>query len=123
MRENYRDITSRIVEEPIWFDSNGTPRYDDFHPNMCPNIYSRTVVLAEIACQYCGRRFRVEMNADIFGDRNQKPAKKWHYGDPPIHDCVGDTMNCEDLEILEFWDRNNDEMEWRRDNKFEGLMD
>jgi hypothetical protein len=22
-------------------------------------------------------------------------AEQWHYGDPPRHDCVGDTMNSE----------------------------
>lgn len=35
-----------------------------------------------------------------------------HYGDPPAHGCVGDTMNCYDLRILEFWYQDNHD--WQR---------
>lgn len=35
-------------------------------------------------------------------------AGMFHYGDPPAHDCVGDTMNSEPVRILEFWQVNPD---------------
>ena len=99
MHSNYRDILDRINEEPSWYDENGTPRYGEFAPDMCPNIYAHSVVLLEIACQSCGRRFRVEMNEGPWLP-SDIPPKNWHYGDPPAHGCVGDTMNCDDLVIL-----------------------
>jgi hypothetical protein len=37
-------------------------------------------------------------------DKNYTP---FHYGDPPAHGCVGDTMNCYDLRIVEFWVKDN----------------
>lgn len=40
-----------------------------------------------------------------------------HYGDPPNHGCVGDTMNCEDNQILEFWYRESSK--WKRINELE----
>ena len=117
MHENYKDILSRISELPLWFDSNGVPRYDKFDPSMCPNIYSNHVGLFLIACQYCGQKFHVEMHSDIWGERTNSPPSKWHYGDPPIHGCTGDTMNCDDLAVIEFWSKIN--FEWKRQKKFE----
>jgi hypothetical protein len=29
--------------------------------------------------------------------------KAIHYGDPPFHDCTGDTQNVDDLRVVEFW--------------------
>ncbi|MBD3268526.1 hypothetical protein GF373_17800 [bacterium] len=105
MKENYIDIKSRIAEEPLWYDENGTPRYDPFHPGLCPNIYSTTVVLLRIACQDCGQEFDVEMHGSLFCPIEH--PHKLHYGDPPSHGCAGDTMNCEDLEVLEVWYRKD----------------
>ena len=31
MHDAYDDIRSRIAEEPIWYDINGTPRFDQPH--------------------------------------------------------------------------------------------
>lgn len=123
MHENYEDILDRINEPPSWYDQNGTPRYGDFHPNKCPNIYSRHVGLFLIACQDCNQQFKVEMHADIWGKDLDHPPAKWHYGDPPIHGCVGDTMNCEDLAVLEFWTNKPFDKEWVRRPEFEGLVD
>ncbi len=119
MHENYRDITSRIAEPPKWWDANGTPRYDPFAPSLCPDIYSNTVVLLRIRCQSCATKFDVEMHAGFFAEIH---PQKLHYGDPPVHGCVGDTMNCEDEEVLEVWHR--DALgDWIRRSEFEGRME
>lgn len=34
-------------------------------------------------------------------------AGMFHYGDPPIHNCIGDTMNSVPVRVREFWERNN----------------
>jgi len=122
MHENYDDIKSRITEEPTWYDSNGTPRYGNFSPDKCPDIYSHKVVLMIIECQYCGEQFTVEMHTGWCDSNLNHPPLKWHYGDPPIHGCVGDTMNCEDLEVLEVWLKENIG-EWERKSEFEGIFD
>jgi hypothetical protein len=121
MRESYSDITSRIRQTPEWYDQNGTPRYDKFHPLMCPNIYTHQVALLRIACQDCGKEFLVEIHTDG-DDLLIRDARKWHYGDPPAH-CkgAGDSMNCIDLEVVECWHRKP-VSEWKRVKKFEGLI-
>ena len=120
MKENYNDILSRIKEEPLWHDANGAPRYDKFSPDMCPNIYTHKVGLFLISCQNCQKEFLVEMHGDMFGDRSERPPSKWHYGDPPIHGCAGDTMNCDDLKVVEFWVK--EDFEWKRKKEFEGTI-
>ena len=119
MHENYNDITKRINEQPKWYDANGTPRYDEFKPDMCPNIYSSTVVLLLITCQSCNLRFKVELHSNAFSPIEH--PHKLHYGDPPIHGCVGDTMNCEDIAVLEVW--HKDKFEWVRHTDLEGDID
>lgn len=116
MKSNYRDIRDRIPEEPEWYDQNGVPRYGKFDPALCPNIYSNQVFLLKIACQDCHREFRVEMHSDWY-DVVRHPSKL-HYGDPPIHECVGDTMNCVDLEVLQVWRRLDHK--WERVPELEG---
>ena len=122
MHANYEDIVSRIVEKPTWWDNNGTPRYGVFHPNLSPDIYTNHVGLFRISCQSCGMRFNVEMHDGIWGDRMRFRPAKWHYGDPPIHGCVGDTMNCEDLAIMEFWTKES-LGDWERKTQYEGIID
>lgn len=121
MKASYLDIKNKINAEPIWYDENGVPRYDKFSPELSPNIYADEIILLEIACQDCKQRFLVEMNWDkmrkifdrhleSFSTRVQQHLKNnkefnhslIHYGDPPIHFCVGDTENCYDLHIVEF---------------------
>ena len=115
MHSRFADILERITEAPSWYDSNGTPRYGVFSPRACPDIYSDTVVLLQIACQACEKKFLVEMHAGWWGGPFN--PKKLHYGDPPIHDCVGDTMNCEDLVVVQAWHRVD---EWERHVELEG---
>jgi hypothetical protein len=120
MKESYIDILDRINETPTWWDANGTPRYGPFTPQRCPNIYSRQVVLLAIVCQYCNQRFDVELHAGVFTPIRH--PKKLHYGDPPAHGCVGDTMNCYDREVLEVWYREPTG-EWKRKPELEGRME
>lgn len=133
MKSNYKDIVSRIKENPQWYDIHGTPRYDKFHPELSPNIYAKQVILLEISCQYCQKRFLVEMNwgtSDQIIELAIYPKNKFkrfedkidtlHYGDPPNHSCVGDTMNCEDLRIVEFWDRKDSF--WHRLEQYEIII-
>jgi len=122
MKTDYKDITSRIAEEPKWYDQNGVPRYDDFHPRYCPNIYSRDAVLLLIACQRCGVRFHVELHSGMF-EGFWGPPKELHYGDPPAHGCVGDTMNCEDIRVLEVWHKDRTTFEWGRQPDLEGEIE
>ena len=128
MKAKYEDIRKRIKEEPKWFDSNGVPRYDKFHPKLCPNIYAEEVILMEIECQWCGKRFFVELHWDVSDKifRNVKPLKECVkekkeicYGDPPIHHCTGDTMTSDSIRIVEFWERDKKTLEWKRNKKFE----
>jgi len=121
MNATFSDITSRIQEPPQWWDQNGTPRYGKFHPSQSPSIYSNTVALLEIECQSCRDHFVVEMHSGWFEDREFNP-KKLHYGDPPNHGCVGDTMNCIDLRVLEVWHRESFSV-WQRVKLLEGAMD
>lgn len=140
MLHNYPDILNRIPEPPLWFDSNGVPRYDPFHPSLCPNIYAEEVVLYEIACQACGKRFLVEEHSSPmdFLKTNQPPGmrttladgvrqKGLHYGDPPCWECAsGATMNCLDIKTVEFWTRNvasfpNEGWDWHRVPELENL--
>lgn len=129
MLAEYEDIKKKIKEIPKWYDTNGVPRYDKFHPELSPNIYATEVVLMEISCQNCGERFMVEMNwsASFDGLRGITPLHKQikkksiHYGDPPSHiktDHAGSTMNCDDLRIKEFWTRE-DSLDWKRVKKYE----
>lgn len=122
MKARFEDILNRISDPPTWWDQNGTPRYGPFHPDLCPNIYAHKVALLKIACQECGREFLVEMHDGIWG--GEFHPKKLHYGDPPIHaECMaGNTMNCEDLEVLEVWEKSS-MREWQRRPELEGKME
>lgn len=121
MHNNYHDITSRIADQPVWWDSNGVPRYDEFTPAACPDIYSCAVALLTITCQDCGQAFNVEMHLPVISDRPFVP-RRWHYGDPPNHGCVGDSMNCVDSVVIEAWDRSGGplRLEWVRRPDLEG---
>lgn len=126
MHHDYPDILALTDKAPLWYDMNGVPRFAPFTPELCPSIYARTVALLEIACQWCGRTFRVEVHDVCYND-NDDP-RYFHYGDPPRHDCVGDSMNCIDLAVLEAWRHvityyiENDVL-WMRCVELEGSID
>ena len=130
MNRNYLDITSRIKEEPTWWDSNGVPRYGDFLPNMCSDVYAREVALIRISCQACGREFDVEVSwgaMDLMTTKSSPLSTRIsqiHYGDPPNVECcpAGPTMNSEPICLLQFWDRGYESKhEWRRREDLEGI--
>ena len=122
MHHHFEDILSRIKEVPTWWDQNGTPRYGLFQPDSCPSIYAHRVVLLRIACQECHREFLVEMHDDVWG-REFHPTKL-HYGDPPNHpECLaGNTMNCDDLEVVEVWEKPR-LGDWQRRPELQGPME
>jgi hypothetical protein len=101
------------------------PRYTPFTPGECPSPYAVEVVLMEIACQHCHRRFQVELHNGPVGDASRlaKEVKsgRVNYGDPPHHDCPGDMVNSEPLRIVEFHMRRSGE-DWKRDTSFEGAV-
>lgn len=108
MLNNFKDITSRIKDPILWYDSNGVPRYDKFHPTLCPDIYANEAVLYLIKCQVCNKLFTVASTYNPWACNPktiylQIRDKSLHFGDPPSHDCSGDTMNCEDIKVLEYW--------------------
>jgi hypothetical protein len=135
MKSNYYDILDITDKEPLWYDENGCPRFMPFSPELCPNIYADECILLLIRCQDCHKDFKAQMSyyglrgGQSFQERvwrfmkdGHKPMfSPLHYGDPPIHGCVGDTENCEDIKILEFWirNRNNGPFRWERAERFE----
>lgn len=135
MLPSYHDIHEAIAEAGMlvkWYDENGCPRACDFHVNHL-GVYDEIALLVEIACQDCGQRFFVGEGWSSFqlymreGDPNRDPdadphgpaqsykiediAEKYHYGDPPIHGCIGDTMNCVEVRIVEAWSKDGKETE------------
>lgn len=125
MLRDYKDITDKLGD-PQWWDDNGCPRYCDFSPNVC-GVYDHVVALLEIACQSCDERFRVVVSYDRLRlwQRTEKRTgvgkqfyptatdiNGFHFGDPPPHGCVGDTMNCDTYRVVEFWRRKADPAEW-----------
>jgi hypothetical protein len=130
MLPGYKDIRARIPETPRWFDRHGVPRYDDFTPRSC-GVYAHAVALVEVACQACGQRFLVAVDYDRLELHDMMRVgepldglyptvgniRAFHYGDPPSHGCVGDTMNVVSVRVVQFWvspSYVDDDTEWRR---------
>lgn len=103
MHPSYEDIIER-AGVPDWYDENGTPRYGEFDHDAL-DIYIDYAALIEIACQDCGKKFRVAMcdsrsrhymkhvvgsglsdeeAAGYLLDKH-KGVPPFHYGDPPRH--------------------------------------
>ena len=126
MHNGYSDITSKISEDPQWWDENGVPRYDKFHPKYCPDIYADVVVLYLIECQSCRRKLKASLSQSC-SEHNMPELKldNWSYGDPPIHGCSGggETMTSDTIAVLEVWHRNFPRHEWIREHEFEGVID
>ena len=132
MLRDYEDITSRLGE-PLWWDDLGAPRYDDFHPEML-GVYDQIAAFMVIGCQNCEREFQVAQSftsLDLLRrepPKDEHPSAEWaiylHYGDPPIHGCIGDTMNSEPKRILQFWRKGEKDgwPEWERVEGMEGEL-
>lgn len=145
MLNDYADIRDRIPEKPKWFDENGVPRYCDFAPDQCADIYADEAVLALITCQGCQEVFRVAFTISShdkivagmrMGGKEEHFAeamkmtlaqkirdKTLHYGDPPNTRCcaAGPTMNSEPRLVLEYWHRER--LDWVRDSDLEGNIE
>jgi hypothetical protein len=118
MKQNFTDITSRISTPPLWFDVEGFPRYDPFHPSIQSNIYADEAVLLKIECQGCGHPFDVCITSDRHFRKETLEelvkTKQICYHDPPNIGCcaAGPTMNSIEIKVLEFWKRVKHE--WTR---------
>lgn len=100
MKYDYTDIIDKIEEEPQWYDKSGVPRYKKFEPT---DIYDmEEIVLLVIECQYCQRKFTVANSAGLADTRSLM-----QYGDPPFHNCTGDSMTSQHVSIKEWWIRNH----------------
>jgi hypothetical protein len=122
MLQEYADITSKIKEEPLWYDSNGVPRYAKFEPNLVPDIYSNEALLLKIKCQSCKKIFLVSLDEEANRDEWHSFKEKIEnasigYGDPPAHDCSGVTMCSITVSVEEYWERR--EGEWKRNPEYE----
>jgi len=127
MNHYYADILDRLGN-PSWWDEHAVPRYCDFAPDRCADIYAVEAVLLRIACQSCHRRFDVALTShprSISYPYDEKLSDKIrdgsiHYGDPPNIQCcaAGPTMNCFDLRVTEYW-RQGANHAWERDSSLE----
>lgn len=129
MHNDYSDIRVLTDQPPKWWDENGVPRYCDFHPSECANIYAREAVLFAVTCQACGRPFHVALTRDqMDAHRLQGRTIKddigtcdLHYGDPPNIGCcpAGPTMNSEPRYVISYWHKSSDtNYEWVGDPVF-----
>lgn len=131
MHASYEDIRALTDRKPLWYDENGCPRYAPFHPSLIADIYAEQACLLEIGCQGCEQRFLVAMSyTRWFAPRAMSLAEAVdqriiHYGDPPRHmdewgdGCVGETMNCGDCRVVEFWGHTEVWSGWVRTPQYE----
>ena len=125
MKLHYTDILTKIDEKPLWWDSRGVPRYCEFHPDVCPNLYADEVVLIRIACQNCRTQFDVQCEWDVSMQEiprfSEQPTQIF-YGDPPHNRCcvVGPSMLSISLSTIQFWVRNK-KRSWVRKTDLENL--
>lgn len=129
MLPDYKDIRSRIDEEPKWFDGNGVPRYDVFTPDML-GVYDTKALLVEIMCQACSQRILVGEgwtrysflnNGSLSFPTLEEIATGFQYADPPWHSCkgAGESMNSISVRIVEAWER--EKLEWARRPEIEAI--
>jgi len=109
MHISYDDITERIAEPPLWW-LEGVPRYRSFRPDDL-NVYAQTVVLTEVECQMCFRKFNIGQYSPSPGSPGADGQQLPYRDDPPSHSsraeesCGGESMGFSELRILEFWRR------------------
>lgn len=135
MYPTYSDIRDKLGT-PTFHDSNGVPRYEDFHPDML-GIYDHWAVLYHIQCQSCEQNFPCAVGmywGDVYckskpevrqamltmdrSDPMQALKLMPRWGDAPWHElddglmCSGVTMCTSVHEVLEVWHRADGD--WQR---------
>jgi hypothetical protein len=53
MKPHYDDIVKAAKTPPLWWDENGTPRFAEFEPTMCANVYAKQAMLMQVVCPRC----------------------------------------------------------------------
>lgn len=117
----YKDIRERLGT-PKWHDRHGVPRYSDFTPDECAEIYCDWAVLMEVKCQACDEVFLCgnacrrhdfdRNNVVIIDDPEVALLRLFGWGDAPWHDqCSGTTMST-DYRIIGFWHKRRTDYVW-----------
>lgn len=95
MKNNFtRQI--EIIGPPVYYDVNGAPlfelKYYQFQTVDDKIVLNQEFVenLRKTVCQGCGRSFIVECCHPVY---NSTDHCHNDFGDPPVHNCVGDTMS------------------------------
>jgi hypothetical protein len=121
MKTHYKDILSRIPEEPKWYEESGVPRYDDFDVNLISSIYLSEVCYFLISCAVCFREFRVIRSTEVIGIVHDghtlsDQIPDIFYGVPPNISCCrnGPCTESVSLRVLEFWERGYLDIWFRR---------
>lgn len=123
MHSDYADIRSRIAEEPTWYSLGAVPRYGQPPEDVLPfmgrircqvcekefwvclvdevykGLYGQTMSFTPAgSCPENPGEYHGKWTYQAMGSRNgpQQLPENWTWGDPPRHDCVGDTMTCEE---------------------------
>lgn len=128
MHRHYADLLALTSEPPKWWDDNAVPRWCEFSPHAL-GVYIDQAALIEIKCQACERPMLVaaswgRTDATIGAIRRGEDvssiksladfaeSRDLRWGDPPNHNCGGDSMSSEPVRVVEFWDRIS--WEWER---------
>lgn len=137
MWPDYNDIKSRIAEPPTWYTSEGVPRWG-VPTDGDTNIYADEGIVILVGCQGCDSKFHIvweQKNTDEMFNYI-RAGKDWpdgkpmectlvnnalngdvpHMGDPPRHDCVGDTMNSIPFLVSHWWRKNKDKWEFEHND-------
>lgn len=131
MRPSYDDILSQIATPPLWYDEMAVPRYCTFAPKRAANPYCREIVLAEIRCQHCRKKWFIAisgMNHGGYSIAREINTKQLCFGDPPMHSenqeigvtcSAGYSMQTITMRVLEYWLLNMEDHKWYRDPTLE----
>ena len=128
MKNGYGDVVA-AAGEPAWYDENGVPRYQEFHPYGCVNKRALEAFLVEVRCQACGRAYPVAITWDgnpqylagmalgpglPLSQGHSAPNSSLHYGDPPNVGCCnsGHTMSSDFVRIIQAWTR--EKLRWQK---------
>jgi hypothetical protein len=138
MKPTYIDILNNVNKPPVWYDENGAPRYEPFRPEITSNPSSSEIMLIEIKCQECGRKFIVECTHSRYHFLIKRPVTvpiklfseelannpKYlpSYGDPPFHSKYDDSNSCHagstmtsiSIRIIELWKYNEKSYKWEK---------